>query len=45
MEPNLKDIEDYDKPLKKSKLRNILIGFGILFTLFIISVLVQSNLD
>ena len=30
MEPNLNDIEDYNKPIKKSKLRNILIGFGIL---------------
>ena len=44
MEPSLEDIDDYDKPLKKSKLKNILIGFGILLVLFVISVLVQSNL-
>jgi len=44
MEPNLEEIEDYDKPLKKSKLRNILIGFGILLTLFIISYVVQGSL-
>jgi hypothetical protein len=45
MEPNLEDIEDYDKPLKKSKLKNILIGFSILFVLFIISAVIQGNLD
>ncbi|MCW8895895.1 hypothetical protein [Sulfurimonas sp.] len=44
MEPSLEDIDDYKKPLKKSKLKNILIGFGILLTLFIISALVQSNM-
>jgi len=44
MEPNLNDIEDYNKPIKKSKLRNILIGFGILLVLFSISVYIQSSL-
>lgn len=44
MEPRLEDIEDYDKPLKSSKLRNILIGFGILLTIFIISAIVQGSL-
>jgi len=44
MEPNLNDIEDYNKPIKKSKLRNILIGFGILLVLFSISAYIQSNL-
>jgi len=44
MEPNLNDIEDYDKPIKKSKLRNILVGFGILLVLFSISLYVQSHL-
>ena len=44
MEPNLNDIEDYNKPIKKSKLRNILIGFGILLVLFSISVYIQGDL-
>jgi len=44
MEPNLDDIEDYNKPIKKSKLKNILIGFGILLVLFAISAYVQSSL-
>ena len=44
MEPSLKDIDDYDKPIKKSKLKNILIGFAILFALFSINLLIQSNL-
>ena len=44
MEPNLNDIEDYNKPIKKSKLRNILIGFGILLVLFSISAYIQSSL-
>ena len=44
MEPNLKDIDDYDKPLKRSKLKNIMIGFSILFILFVVSALIQSNL-
>ncbi len=44
MEPNLEDIDDYNKPLKKSKLRNILIGFGILLVLFVISAVIQGSL-
>jgi hypothetical protein len=44
MEPSLEDIEDYNKPLKKSKLKNILIGFGILLSLYAISVFVQANM-
>jgi len=44
MEPNLDDIEDYDKPIKKSRLKNILIGFGILAILFGISAYIQSSL-
>jgi len=44
MEPNLDDIEDYNKPIKKSKLRNILIGFGILAVLFAISAYFQSSM-
>ena len=44
MEPNLNDIEDYDKPIKKSKLKSILIAFGVLLTLFVISAVIQSSL-
>ena len=44
MEPNLNDIQDYNKPIKKSRLKNILIGFGILAVLFAISAYVQSSL-
>jgi len=44
MEPNLKDIDDYSKPLSGKKLKNILIGFGILLGLFAISAFIQSSL-
>ena len=44
MEPNLNDIDDYNKPLKKSKLRNILIAFGVLLVLFSISAYIQGGL-
>ncbi len=44
MEPNLDDIDDYNKPLKSSKLKNILIFFGVLLVLYSLVMLVQSNL-
>ena len=44
MEPNLEDIEDYNKPLKKSKLKAILIFFGVLIVLYGLSALVQSSM-
>ena len=44
MEPNLKDIDDYDKPLKNSKFKNILIAFVILLSLFGISAFIQSSM-
>jgi len=43
MEPNLEDIDDYNKPLKKSKLKAILIFFGVLLTLFTISGIIQGT--
>jgi len=33
-EPELQDMDDYDKPLDKSKLRVILIGFVILIVVW-----------
>ena len=44
MEPNLEDIEDYNKPLKSSKLKNILIFFGVLLVLYTISAVIQMNM-
>jgi len=43
MEPNLDDIDDYNKPLKKSKLKAILIFFGVLLSLFVISGIIQGT--
>ncbi len=44
MEPNLNDIDDYNKPLKKSKLKAILIFFGVLLVVYGISALIQSSM-
>ena len=43
MEPRLEDIDDYNKPLKKSKLKAILIFFGVLLSLFVISGIIQGS--
>ena len=44
MEPNLKDIDDYNKPLKKSKKKMIIIFFVVLLVIYGISALVQGGL-
>ena len=44
MEPNLEDIDDYNKPLKKSKKKMIIIFFAVLLVLYAISALVQGGL-
>ena len=44
MEPNLEDIDDYNKPLKKSKKKMIIIFFLVLLVLYVISALVQGGL-
>ncbi len=44
MEPNLEDIDDYNKPLKKSKKKMIIIFFLVLIVLYAISALVQGGL-
>ena len=44
MEPNLEDIDDYNKPLKKSKLKAILIFFGVILVLYSLSALIQSSM-
>jgi len=44
MEPNLEDIDDYNKPLKKSKKKMIIIFFVVLLVIYGISALVQSGL-
>lgn len=44
MEPNLEDIDDYNKPLKKSKLKAILIFFGVILFLYSLSALIQCNI-
>ena len=44
MEPNLDDIDDYNKPLKKSKKKMIIIFFLVLIVLYAISALVQGGL-
>ena len=44
MEPNLEDIDDYNKPLKKSKLKVILMFFGVMLFLYSLSALIQINM-
>jgi len=44
MEPNLEDIDDYNKPLKKSKKKMIIIFFVFLLVIYGISALVQGGL-
>ena len=44
MEPNLEDIDDYNKPLKKSKKKMIIIFFIALLVIYGISALVQGGL-
>jgi len=44
MEPNLEDIDDYNKPLKKSKKKMIIIFFFVLLVIYGISALVQGGL-
>ncbi len=44
MEPNLEDIDDYNKPLKKSKKKMIIIFFVVLLVIYGISALVQGGL-
>ena len=44
MEPNLEDIDDYNKPLKKSKKKMIIIFFIVLLVIYGISALVQGGL-
>ncbi len=44
MEPNLEDIDDYNKPLKKSKKKMIIIFFVVLLVIYAISALVQGGL-
>ena len=44
MEPNLEDIDDYNKPLKKDKKKMIIIFFVVLLVIYGISALVQGGL-
>lgn len=44
MEPNLKDIDDYNKPLKKSKKKMIIAFFVVLLVIYGISAFVQGGL-
>ncbi len=34
MEPNLEDIDDYNKPLKKSKIKTLIIVFVVLLAIY-----------
>ena len=34
MEPNLEDIDDYNKPLKKSKVKTLIIVFVVLLAIY-----------
>lgn len=43
MEPSLNDMDDYHKPLKKSKIKSIMIFFGVLIFLYAVSDLVQQS--
>ena len=41
MEPNLDDIDDYEKPLPKKKTNIILIAFGIAIVVYFLYVLLM----
>ena len=43
MEPNLEQMDDYNKPLKPSKLKWIMIAFGIAIAVYIGYVLLMEN--
>ena len=43
MEPNMDQIEDYNKPLSGKKRKVIAIAFGVMLALYGLSYLVQSN--
>ena len=43
MEPNLEEMDDYNKPLKPSKLKWIMIAFGIAIAVYIGYVLLMEN--
>ncbi len=43
MEPNLKDMSDYNKPLGKSKLKIILGAFGIIIAAYVAYLLLITS--
>jgi hypothetical protein len=44
MEPSLRDMDDYNKPLKPGKLKWILIAFGIALAIYFGYTLLMVNL-
>lgn len=44
MEPNLNDIDDYNKPTPNKKVRNILIFFGVLIAIYAVYALFMESL-
>ena len=44
MEPNLEDIDDYNKPLKKSKVKTLIIVFVVLLAIYSLYALAMGGL-
>jgi hypothetical protein len=44
MEPNLEDIDDYNKPLKKSKVKTLIIVFVVLLAIYSLYALANPSL-
>lgn len=44
MEPNLEEMDDYKKPLSKSKTKTIIIAFAVVLAIFAVYALVMGGL-
>ena len=44
MEPNLEEMDDYKKPLSKSKTKTIIIAFAVVLAIFAVYALVIGGL-
>ena len=43
MEPNLKDMDDYNRPLKRDKIRWIIIAFLVTFAAYVLYAFVMES--
>lgn len=44
MEPNLEDMDDYEKPLSKSKTKTIVFAFAIVLAIYVAYALIMNGL-